>query len=91
MKAGAVINIPQFLQHLTDNVKVSKVNGRTVGECLNDLVGQFPQLQEKLFKNGTLHKYLDVYINGESAYPEELDKQIIDGDELNIIKIIVGG
>ena len=86
------INIPQFLQHLTNDMKVADVNGRTVGECLGDLAKKFPQLDALLFtKNGKLLKHLDVYINGESAYPEELAKPVNDGDELHIINAIVGG
>ena len=86
------INIPQFLQHLANDTKVADVNGITVGECLNDLVKQFPELKAWLFsKNGKLLKYLDVYINRESAYPEELAKPVNDGDELHIVNIIVGG
>ena len=86
------INIPQFLQYLTDEMKVVYVNGGTVGDCLSDLVTQFPQLEALLFsKNGKLHSYLEVYINGESAYPEELAKPVVNGDELHIINIIVGG
>jgi len=89
---SVVINIPQFLQHLVGAVKVADVNGRTVGECLNDLVKQFPQFEEVLFnKSGKLPKHLDVYINGKSAYPEELAKPVNDGDELRIMNIIVGG
>ena len=73
-------------------MKVADVNGRTVGECLNDLVKQFPQFEEVLFnKSGKLLKHLDVYINGKSAYPEELAKSVNDGDKLHIINIIVGG
>jgi len=89
---SVAINIPQFLQHLAGDVKVADVNGRTVGECLNDLAKQFPQLEARLFgKDGKLLKYLDVYINGESAYPEELAKLVNDGDKLHIVNIIVGG
>ena len=86
------INVPQFLQHLAGGVKVADVNGGTVGECLNDLVEQFPQLKARLFsKNGKLRKNIDVYINGESAYPEELARPVNNGDELHIINAIVGG
>ena len=89
---SVTVNIPQFLQHLTDDVAVAIVNGGTVGECLRDLVEQFPQLKSLLFtKNGKLLKYLDIYINGESSYPDELAKLVNDGDKLQIIKIIVGG
>jgi molybdopterin converting factor small subunit len=86
------INIPQFLQHLVDGVRVANVNGRTVGDCLNDLVTQMPQLKKLLFtRSGKLRKHLDVYINGESAYPEELAKPVLDGDKLHIVNAIVGG
>ena len=32
-----------------------------------------------------------IYINGESAYPGELDKSVKDGDELSMVLIIAGG
>ena len=86
------IHIPQFLQHLARDVKIVEVNGRTVGECLNDLVKQFPKLEARLFdKNGELLKYLVVLVNGESAYPEELVQPVNDRDKLHIINIIAGG
>ena len=43
------IYIPQFLQHLVNGVEIVSVEGRTVGECLNSLVEQFPQLETSLF------------------------------------------
>ena len=86
------INVPQFLQHLVNDVKVVDVNGRTVGDCLNDLMKRLPQLKTLLFtRNGKLHKHLDVYVNGVSAYPEELAKAVNDGDKLHIVNAIVGG
>ncbi len=86
------IYIPQFLQHLANGVEVVDVNGRTVGECLNDLVKQFPQLEASLFdKKGKLLELLNVYINRESAYPEELAKPVNDEDKLQIVYTLVGG
>lgn len=89
---SAEINLPQFLQPDADNMKVAEVDGSTVGECLDDLVKQFPRLEPMLFdKNRKLFSYLDVFINRKSAYPEELDRPVADGDELHIINIILGG
>ena len=86
------INISQFLQHLTNGTRTVDVNGKTVGECLNDLVKQFPPVEPLLFdKKGELIKLLNVYVNGESAYPEELTKPVNEGDELDIMYTIVGG
>lgn len=87
------IKVNIFLsQYLSNgvNVNVAEVNGSTVGECLKHLVEQFPKL--KLFdKDGELLAYLGVYINGESAYPDELRRPVRDGDELSIIPAVDGG
>ena len=86
------INLPQFLQHVADNVKVVSVGGSTVGECLDGLVKRFPDLEPHLFdRKGRLHGYIDVFVNRQSAYPEELARPVADGDKLHIINIIVGG
>ena len=86
------INIPPFFQHLTGNVKVFEAGGSTVGECLNELVRQYPEIKSKLFtRNGRLLKGLNVFINGESAYPGELARPVRDGDKLHITYVMVGG
>lgn len=86
------IEIPQFLQHLTNGVKVANANGKTVGDCLVDLVGQFPQTRELLLdKNGKLLKYVEVSVNGVSTYPRELAKPVKDEDVIYIFHAIAGG
>ncbi len=79
-----------LLSHYTDNQRLVEVEGRTVGECLRQLVERFPRL--KLFdKDGGLLAYIDIYINAESAYPGELDRPVQDGDEISILLMIDGG
>jgi molybdopterin converting factor small subunit len=41
-------------------------------------------------KSGNLLNYVDIYVNGESSYPEELAKPVKDGDEIHITLIIAG-
>jgi len=73
-------------------VKTVKVKGNTVGQCLEGLVKQFPKIKPQLFdKNGKLHNYVEIYVNQESAYPEELAKAVRDGDELHIMELVAGG
>jgi len=87
---GIKVRISSLLSQYSNNQRIAEVNGDTVGECLKHLVEQFPKL--KLFdKDGKLFAYLGIYVNGESAYPEELDKPVKDGDELSIILMIGGG
>jgi len=86
------IDIPPFLRHLTDDATAAKVKGSTVGECLNHFVKQYPGAKKLLFgKNGKLLRYVEVYVNGETTYPEELTKRVKDGDEIAIVYLISGG
>ena len=86
------VDIPSYLQPYTNNTEVVEVNGSTVGECINHLIKQFPTMKKMLFaKNGRLHSYVGIYINGEDAYPDELAKPLKDGDALYILYIIGGG
>jgi molybdopterin converting factor small subunit len=86
------VNINPGLYQYTNNQRIAEVNGNTVGQCLNHLVKQFPGIEKGLFdKNGKLLNYVDIYVNGESAYPEELAKPVKDGDELYIVITVAGG
>lgn len=86
------IDIHPNLRYLTNEQQVVQVIGSTVGQCLEQLVAQFPDIEGGLFaKDGTLLDYITVYVNGESAYPEELAKSVHDGDELYIVMMIAGG
>ncbi len=86
------INIHPVLYHFTNDQDVVEVNGSTVGQCLEQLVAQFPEVKKGLFgKDGKLLNYVDIYVNGESAYPEELAKPVEDGDELHLVLILAGG
>ena len=86
------INIHPFLSQHTNNQDVVEVNGNTVGQCLEQLIGQYPELRKWLFeKDGKLNRLVEIYVNAESSYPEELAKPVKDGDELYIIIIISGG
>jgi molybdopterin converting factor small subunit len=89
---NAEVNIPQFLQHLVNGKTVVKVTGNTVGECLDDVVRQFPQLKERVFtKRGKLLQYLEVFVNGKTSYPQELSMPVRESDSLHITNIIEGG
>jgi len=86
------ITIPSYLQPFADNRAVVEVDQSTVAQCLDNLVKQFPEIEKMLFtRNGDLHPYVGIYINGEDAYPEELSKSVKNGDELLIMYIIGGG
>jgi hypothetical protein len=44
---SATINIHQSMRHLTDGRAVVEVRGDTVGECLEYLIDQYPDVKTK--------------------------------------------
>ncbi len=86
------VNIPSHLHNFTNGKSVAEVTGNTVGECLDDLAKQFPGIETALFNNrGELLNYVDIYVNRESSYPEDLAKPVKDGDELHITLFVIAG
>jgi molybdopterin converting factor small subunit len=69
-----------------------EVSGETVGECLDHLVKQFPDIEKGLFdRHGQLLNYVYFFINGKGARPTDLTKPVKDGDELTISLLLPGG
>ena len=86
------INIHPALQHFTNDLNVVEIDGSTVDQCLKHLVKQFPGMGKMLFdKNGKLHDYVTIYVDGNFTYGDELDKPVKDGEEFNILYILGGG
>ena len=86
------VNLHPYLIHLTDNKDILEVSGKTVGECLEQAVEQYPGLREWIFsKDGTINNMFEIFVNMESTYPEGLAKPVQDGDDIQIIIVIAGG
>ncbi|MBW2610191.1 MAG: MoaD/ThiS family protein [Deltaproteobacteria bacterium] len=86
------INIQKNLQYLTRDRAMVEVEGSTVGQCLDQLIKIFPDLRTMASAgNKTWLDYVSIFVNKESAYPNELATPVKDGDEIDIILIFAGG
>lgn len=89
---GILVNIHRTHRQFTHGRDKVEVQGSTVGECLNALVDQFPDIAGVLFyQDGSLRQHIEIYINADSAYPDELIKSVVDGDEISITALLAGG
>ena len=80
------------VQRYTSNQDVVEVDGRTVGECLSNLIRQFPGVEECIFdERGQLLEHVFVYVNAESATKANLSDPVKERDELIIAVLITGG
>ena len=86
------VHIHKTHRQFTSGLDVVEVEGNTVGDCLQHLVRQFPDMGKAIFdKKGKILNIVEVYVNLESAYPDELAKQVKDGDEIHLTYMLAGG
>jgi molybdopterin synthase sulfur carrier subunit len=89
---SAKVHIHKTHRQFTNGLEVVEVQGSIVGECLKDLIRQHPGMEKSLFtKNGKLNAVVEIYVNAESAYPDELTKRVKDGDDIQITLMLAGG
>ncbi len=83
-KMSIKLFLPTGLGYLAKGKDLFEVNGKTVGECLNQLVSFVPLMKEALFLGNKLHPTIKVLVNQESGGAEVLAKKLNDGDEIQI-------
>ncbi len=89
---AANVHIHTTHRPFTNGSETVTVEGSTVGECLSQLIKQFPAMEKALFaKKDKLLNTVEVYLNHVSAYPNELAKPVKDGDEIHLVLMLAGG
>jgi molybdopterin converting factor small subunit len=79
-------------RQFTNGLEVVLAEGNTVGECLNNLIRQYPGMEKALFaKKDKLLNVVEVFLNHAPAYPNELMKPVKDGDEIHLLVMLAGG
>lgn len=86
------INIPTPMRQYTENQAVVEATGGTVKDLLDSLGVKHPGISGRLFENGQLRRFVNIYLNDEDIrYLDNLQTQVKDGDELSIIPAVAGG
>lgn len=86
------IEIPAPLREQSGGNTEVKVSGATVGAALADLVKIFPALEPKLFQNGALRPYINIFVNDEDIrYLDEMETALKDGVVVALIPAVAGG
>ena len=87
------ISIPTALRQYAGAQASAPVEATTVGEALDKLTAQFPDLRKHLFDaNGKLRSFVNVYVNDEDIrYLQKEDTAIKEKDEISIVPSIAGG
>jgi molybdopterin converting factor small subunit len=86
------VQIPTPLRQHTEGRAVVEVSGGTVQAALDDLGKKCPGIAGRIFDNGQVRRFVNVYLNDEDIrYLDNLATAVKDGDELAIIPAVAGG
>ena len=87
------VRIPPVLRTQVNGQKEIEASGATVGEVMTDLVARYPQMGEQLLSaDGGLHRFVNVYLNGQDVrYMQLLDTPVGERDALIILPAMAGG
>jgi sulfur-carrier protein len=85
--------IPQVLRSAVGGQKQVELEGGTVRELVNALVGKFPALRQQLLaEDGDLNRFVNVYVNGQDVrYLNGLDTPVAERDEVRLLPAMAGG
>lgn len=87
------VRIPPVLRAHVDGQKEVDARGATVGAVLLDLSSGKAELTEQLFTpDGGLHRFVNVYVNGQDVrYLEVLETPVSETDTVIILPAMAGG
>ncbi len=87
------ILIPTPLRQYTDKHDAMEVEGRTVGELLNNLTKKYSQLKKHLYtEEGKLRSFVNIYVNDEDVrYLKKEATPVTEKDVISIVPSIAGG
>jgi molybdopterin synthase sulfur carrier subunit len=86
------IHIPTPMRQHTEGQAVVEAAGADVKALLDNLGQKHPALTCRLFDNGQVRRFINLYLNDEDVrYLDNLNTPVKDGDELSIIPAVSGG
>jgi len=87
------IHIPTPLRQYVGKQASVDVKGATVGEAMNALVSEHPDLRKHLYtEDGKLRAFVNLYLNDEDIrYLQKEGTALKEGDNISIVPSIAGG
>lgn len=85
--------IPDDLSRYTEGATKFEIAAANVGEVLDDLFAQFPDLRKRIVSDGgQLFPYLPVFLNGDKLPTSRYrPTPVQSGDRLEVVLIASGG
>ena len=87
-----VVRIPPTLRTETGGERQVEARGATVRELLEDLSARFPPLAERIWEDGDVAPFVNVYLDGEDVRTlAGVETQVRDGSTVILLPAMAGG
>jgi sulfur-carrier protein len=86
------VRIPTILRNYTGGAKSVEGSGGTLADLIADVDSRHSGLAERLVDEGTLRRFVNVYLNDEDVrFLGGLDAPVKDGDTVTVLPAVAGG
>jgi molybdopterin synthase sulfur carrier subunit len=89
---AVTVKLPAQLRDAVGGAASVQADGATVGEALESVFATHGELRERLYQDGGLRRFVNVYLGGEDIrFLDGLDTAVPSGGELTILPAVAGG
>jgi sulfur-carrier protein len=86
------VRIPPTLREQTGGEATIEAEGETVRDLMDDLTTRFPALKERIYSDGELARFVNVYVEGEDVRTKEgLETAVHEGGTVILLPAMAGG
>lgn len=80
------------MRTFTNNAKSVTAQGANLQEVIADLETQFPGISDRLIEDGSLRRFVNIYINDEDVrFTGSLAAVVSPGDAITVLPAVAGG
>ena len=88
----SVIRIPPTLREEAGGERQVEASGETVRDLLDELTSRFPALRDRLWEDGEVAPFVNVYVDGEDIRTlGGTETQVREGSTVILLPAMAGG
>jgi sulfur-carrier protein len=88
----SIVRVPPVLRAEAGGAREVEASGATVRELLEDLAVRIPALGERVYGEGEIRSFVNVYVDGEDVRTRDgLDTPVRDSSTVILLPAMAGG